>query len=223
MEKDKIDASLGRDVNQHLTKLGINTPTVFVEEDSSSKIEKIQTLHSEIMKVLGLDLHDDSLCDTPKRIAKMYVNEIFSGLDPDNFPKCTTVENKMQYDQMVLEKNVTIMSSCEHHGQSIVGVAHIAYFPKNKVLGLSKLNRIADYFARRPQIQERLTQQIGETLKFLLETDDIAVVIDAEHFCVKARGIRDTSSSTVTSFVDGGFRHDPAVRNEFFAAINNSK
>lgn len=220
MEKDKIDSNLGLRVNEHLDKLGINTPTVFVGESAEQKIQKIQSLHNEIMQVIGLDLKDDSLCDTPKRVAKMYVNEIFKGLDAANFPKATVVQNKMKYDQMVLEKKITIMSTCEHHQMPIVGHAHIAYFPRDKVIGLSKLNRIADYFSRRPQIQERLTQQIGETLKFLLETDDVAVVIDAEHFCVKARGIMDTSSSTITSFVSGGFRNDPSVRNEFFSAIN---
>lgn len=217
---DKSDASLGLEVEKHLSKLGINTPTVMIDTTPEEKIERIEHLHREIMETMGLDLTDDSLQDTPRRVAKMFVNEVFRGLNHENFPKATVVENKMGYDQMVLEKNVTIMSKCEHHEMPIVGHAHIAYFPKDKVIGLSKLNRIADYFSRRPQIQERLTQQIGETLKFLLGTDDVAVVIEADHYCVKARGIRDTASSTVTSFVSGSFREDPAVRMEYFANIN---
>lgn len=217
----KTDPTLGLAVQRHLESLGINTPTIADKllVSTHERMDKVEHLFAQIMEVLGLDLKDDSLAETPTRVAKMYVKEIFSGLDSDNFPKATTVENKMHYDQMVVEKNITVMSSCEHHFITIAGVAHIAYIPKEKVLGLSKLNRIADYFAKRPQIQERLTQQIGETLKFILETDDVAVVIDASHYCVKARGIRDTSSSTATSFLSGCFRDDPAVRSEFFSVL----
>lgn len=217
----KTDPTLGLAVQQHLEKLGIDTPTIKNKQhvSASERMATVEGLFAQIMVTLGLDLNDDSLAETPSRVAKMYVKEIFSGLDTDNFPKATTVENKMHYDQMVVEKNITIMSSCEHHFITIAGVAHIAYIPKKKVLGLSKLNRIADYFAKRPQIQERLTQQIGETLKFILETDDVAVVVDASHYCVKARGIRDTSSSTATSFLSGCFRDDPSVRSEFFSVL----
>lgn len=216
----KVDHELGEKVEEHLKKLGIETP---LKDNLLNKDEKrsiIQDNVDNILWALGLDLDDDSLVDTPKRVAKMFVDEIYTGLDYSNFPKATTVENKMGYDQMVLEKDVTIMSTCEHHLVTISGIAHIAYIPNKRVLGLSKLNRIADFFAKRPQIQERLTQQIGETLSFILETSDVAVVVDAQHFCVRARGVRDTSSSTTTSFLKGGFRENMALRQEFFSAIN---
>jgi GTP cyclohydrolase I len=175
------------------------------------------------MRVLGLDLSDDSLIETPKRVAKMYVNEIFWGLDYDAFPKCTTVDNKMKYDEMVIERNVNVQSNCEHHFVVIDGVATVAYIPKQKVLGLSKINRIVEYFAKRPQIQERLTEQVYHALQFILETDDIAVVIDAQHYCVKSRGVEDVGSSTVTSKIGGVFKSDPSVRLEFMNIVNACK
>ena len=175
------------------------------------------------MKTLGLDLLDDSLMDTPKRVAKMYVNEIFWGLDYEAFPKCTTVDNKMKYDEMVVERNVNVQSNCEHHFVVIDGVATVGYIPNQRVLGLSKINRVVEYFSKRPQIQERLTEQVYHALQYILETDNVAVVIDAQHYCVKSRGVEDVGSSTVTSKLGGVFKTDPAVRNEFMNIVNNCK
>jgi GTP cyclohydrolase I len=172
---------------------------------------------AEVMKTLGLDLSDDSLAETPKRVAKMYVNEIFWGLDYDAFPKCTTVENKMRYNEMVVERNVSVQSNCEHHFVVIDGLATVAYVPKTRVLGLSKINRIVEYFSKRPQIQERLTEQIFYALQYILDTEDVAVMIDAQHYCVKSRGVEDTGSSTVTSKLGGGFKTDAAARSEFLS------
>lgn len=219
--RDKCDPILGQKVHEHLLAIGVETPTTELlnripDED---KIEFITKSMNDILATLGLDLTDDSLIDTPKRVAKMYVNELYWGLKPEYFPKCTTVQNKMGYDEMVLEKDITILSDCEHHLRTIVGVAHIAYIPKDRVLGLSKLNRIADYFARRPQIQERLAEQIYAALAFILDTPDVAVVIDAEHFCVKQRGVQDGSSHTITSKLGGCFKEDPTVRAEFLTLV----
>ena len=175
------------------------------------------------MRTLGLDINDDSLRDTPKRVAKMYVSEIFWGLDPEAFPKCTAVENKMHYDEMVVERNVIVQSNCEHHFVVIDGSATVAYIPKDKVIGLSKINRVVEYFAKRPQIQERLTEQVYHALSFILGTDDVAVVIDAQHYCVKSRGVEDTGSSTVTSKLGGVFKTDSATRQEFMQIFHNNK
>lgn len=191
------------------------SPTIESELSSEEKIEKIKKHFSEIMKTLGLDLEDDSLKDTPKRIAKMYVNEIFSGLDSANFPKITVIENKMEYDQMVCIQDIEIMSMCEHHFQPIDGYATIAYIPGKKVIGLSKLNRIAEFFSKRPQVQERLTKQIADCLQFILETEDVAVHINAKHYCMIARGIQDTHSTTTTSDLRGAFKARPETRTEF--------
>ena len=219
-QKTKTNESLGYQVQKHLESLGLQTPiTKAIDESESHKIDVIERHMTEIMKVLGLDLSDDSLEETPKRVAKMYVLEKFWGLKPENFPKCTTIENKMGYDEMVLEKNISVMSDCEHHLVQIDGKAHVAYIPKNKVLGLSKLNRIVEYFSRRPQVQERLGQQIGEALKFILETDDVAVVIEAKHYCVISRGVEDKNSTTTTSFLSGSFKNDESCRKEFLALI----
>lgn len=179
-------------------------PTAF-DISNTEKKEKIAILFEEIMNVLGLDLNDDSLQGTPQRVAKMYVEEIFSGLDPKNKPKVALFENKYQYNQMLVEKDITFYSNCEHHFVPIIGKAHIAYISSGKVIGLSKLNRIVQYFAKRPQVQERLTNQIGNELKTILETDDVAVIIDAKHLCVSSRGIKDDTSSTVTAFYGGRF------------------
>jgi GTP cyclohydrolase I len=184
--------------------------------DRKDKIAEIEKSFSHIMQVLGLDLNDDSLMETPKRVAKMYVNEIFWGLDYEAFPKCTTVNNKMKYNEMVVERNVNVQSNCEHHFVVIDGLATVAYVPKDKVLGLSKINRIVEYFSKRPQIQERLTEQIFHTLQYILDTEDVAVLIDAQHYCVKSRGVEDTGSSTVTVRLGGGFKNHPEVRNEFY-------
>lgn len=224
-QKTKTDPVLGAKVEKYLRNLGINTPTnlELLNRSSESKIQYIQECMTHVMSALGLDLNDDSLTDTPKRVAKMFVLEKFWGLNPENFPKCTTIENKMKYDEMVVERNVRIMSDCEHHLVTIDGLATIAYIPKEKVLGLSKMNRVAEYFSRRPQVQERLTQQIGEALKYILETEDVAVVIKARHYCVISRGVEDQNSETVTSYLGGAFRDNATTRSEFLAIANGMK
>lgn len=183
--------------------------------DDDLKIELIENNFREIMHVLGLDLSDDSLKDTPKRVAKMYVKEFFSGLNPDNRPSITLFENKYKFNQMIVERDITLYSTCEHHFVPIIGKAHIGYFSSGKVIGLSKLNRIVQYYAKRPQVQERLTMQIAADLKEMLQTEDVAVLIDADHLCVSSRGIQDVNSSTVTSSYNGRFIK-PETRNEFF-------
>ena len=219
--KTKTDPILGLQVHEHLVKMGVETPTIkSLVPDRKDKIAVIEPLFAEIMKTLGLDLSDDSLIETPKRVSKMYVNEIFWGLDYEAFPKCTTVDNKMQYNEMVVERNVNVQSNCEHHFVVIDGLATVAYVPKQKVLGLSKINRIVEYFSKRPQIQERLTEQIFHTLQFILDTEDVAVMIDAQHYCVKSRGVEDTGSSTVTCRLGGGFKTDPSARQEFLQIAN---
>ena len=204
-------------MHAHLVNLGIETPYTQKNIDQ----DRIKRLFSQIMEEIGIDLSDDSMAETPHRLAKLYsTQEYFAGLDYSLFPKATVVDNKMGYDEMVLERNITVNSLCEHHWLPVLGYAHVAYVPKKKVLGLSKLNRIVEFFSRRPQIQERLTAQIAETLKFLLETDDVAVCIDAEHMCVKTRGVEDSCSDTVTSKLGGGFKTVLAMRQEFFSLIN---
>lgn len=197
------------------------TPTPQVETGltNDEKKVKITALFTEIMNTLGLDLTDDSLRETPHRVAKMYVDEIFYGLETEKFPKITIVENKFDYDHAVIEVNIVTNSHCEHHFVPIIGKTHIAYIPKHKVLGLSKLNRIVDYFAKRPQIQERLTLQIHQALINILETDDVAVVTDAMHACVKTRGIKDVTSMTRTSKLSGAFKQDTCHRAEFLNTI----
>ncbi len=182
--------------------------------DDETKIELIGKHFRQIMEIMGLDLHDDSLKGTPERVAKMYITEIFSGLNPANMPSVTLFENKYNYDQMLVEKNISVFSNCEHHFVPIVGKAHIGYISSGKVIGLSKLNRIVQYYSKRPQVQERLTVQIGEALKEILCTEDIAVVIDADHMCVQSRGVQDIRSSTVTSFYGGKFQEE-ATKREF--------
>ena len=221
--KTKTDPALGLKVHEHLVKMGVETPTFETNIERKDKITEIQKSFSHIMQVLGLDLDDDSLRETPLRVAKMYVNEIFWGLDYEAFPKCTTVDNKMKYNEMVVERNVSVQSNCEHHFVIIDGLATVAYVPKEKVLGLSKINRIVEYFSKRPQIQERLTEQIFHALQFILETEDVAVMIDAQHYCVKSRGVEDTGSSTVTTRLGGGFKSDPAARNEFLSIARMGK
>lgn len=184
---------------------------------SEQKIEILTTKFRDILETLGLDLTNDSLRDSPQRIAKMYVNEIFRGLDTNNFPKITVVENDMNYDQMIVVRDVKVISTCEHHFVTIDGKATIAYIPTGKVIGLSKLNRIADFFSRRPQVQERLTKQIVDCLVHVLETENVAVHINAKHYCVISRGIEDTGSSTATCDLRGEFRTDPRTRAEFLS------
>lgn len=218
--KTKCDPELGRRVHEHLVKMGVETPTVENDLSRTDKIQIIQQKFTEVMQALGLNLSDDSLADTPLRVAKMYVNEIFWGLDYDAFPKCTTVNNKMKYDEMVVERNVNVQSNCEHHFVIIDGLATVGYIPHEKVLGLSKINRIVEYFSKRPQIQERLTEQVFHALSYILETDNVAVVIDAQHYCVKSRGVEDVGSSTVTSKLGGCFKNESAVRAEFMNIVN---
>ena len=186
--------------------------------DKESKISTISHHFHEIMVALGLDLTDDSLRDTPQRVARMYVNELFSGLDPENEPDAMLFDNKYNYREMLVEKNITVFSCCEHHFVPIVGKAHVAYISSGQVIGLSKINRIVQYYSRRPQVQERLTEEIATALKNALSTEDVAVVIDAVHFCVASRGINDTNSSTVTSHYSGKFKNG-TMKKEFLSAI----
>ena len=186
-----------------------------------SKEEKIDIIKDDvrhIMETLGLDLSDDSLSGTPNRVAKMFVKELFVGLDPGKKPKASTFKNKYKYGEMLVEKNITVYSTCEHHFLPIVGKAHVAYISNGTVVGLSKMNRVVDYFAKRPQVQERLTIQIVEELQDILETKDVACIIDAKHLCVNSRGIKDTDSSTVTSEYGGRFK-DKSIRREFLDYI----
>jgi GTP cyclohydrolase I len=194
-------------------------PNAFDLTDAE-KIEQITDHFAQIMNILGLDLEDDSLQGTPKRVAKMYVQEIFKGLNKQNKPAMTTFDNKYKYRRLVIERNIPLQSTCEHHFQPIFGVVHIAYIPNIKVIGLSKLNRIADFFARRPQVQERLTMQIAEELKHALQTDDVAVYIDAKHMCVQARGVEHHGASTITAEYSGKFLNE-ATKQEFLMAIHS--
>jgi GTP cyclohydrolase I len=198
-----------------------NTPLradAFVQSDEE-KIAQIALHFREIMLTLGLDLEDDSLKGTPQRVAKMYVQEIFRGLDPKNKPRTALFENKYQYNEMLVEKDITLYSNCEHHFVPIVGRAHVAYISNGTVIGLSKINRLVQYYAARPQVQERLTRQIAKGLKDALGTDDIAVVVDAVHLCVASRGIRDTNSSTLSAHYSGKFKEEP-VKQEFLRLLN---
>ncbi|MEO6282196.1 MAG: GTP cyclohydrolase I FolE [Dyadobacter sp.] len=198
----------------------IETPMrkdAFAMEDET-KMELIEKHFRHIMEIMGLDMTDDSLRGTPKRVAKMFIKEVFSGLDPKNKPAVTLFENKYKYDQMLVEKDISVFSNCEHHFVPIYGKAHVAYISSGKVIGLSKLNRIVEYFAKRPQVQERLTVQIANELKQALQTEDIAVVIDAQHMCVQSRGIRDSGSSTVTAYYGGKFLEE-ATKKEFLSYL----
>jgi len=193
------------------------------EMDDELKVELIEKHFREIMNIMGLDLTDDSLKGTPHRVAKMYVKEVFSGLNPKNKPVAKLFENKYKYIEMLVEKDITVHSHCEHHFVPIYGKAHVAYISNGSVIGLSKINRIVQYFSQRPQVQERLTMQIGNELKEALGTDDVAVIIDAYHMCVSSRGVKDTQSSTVTSFYSGKFEKDEQSRNEFIQYISLEK
>lgn len=220
MSKDtKTDPSLGERVHQHLLSKGVETPMIrkIVESDSSTKIEKLTSLFTDIWETIGMDLRDDSLCDTPRRMAKMYVNEIYQGLNYNNFPKCTAIPNTMGYDEMLCESNINVQSNCEHHGVIISGKAAVAYIPDQFVLGLSKFNRVVEFFSKRPQVQERLTEQIFHALTYIVNTDNLAVTITAEHYCVKSRGVKDVTSMTTTSKLGGAFKTRPEVRQEFYA------
>ncbi len=191
------------------------TPSFKNDLTEQEKINNIAVHFKEIMNILGMDLSNDSLKETPQRIARMYVNEIFSGLNLDNFPKMTTIENEMKYDQMVVIQNIQVLSVCEHHFQTIDGLATVAYIPNSRVVGLSKINRVVQFFARRPQVQERLTKQIADCLQYVLDTDHVAVHINAKHYCVIARGVQDAQSSTSTSDLRGHFKSKIETREEF--------
>ena len=189
------------------------------ELSAEEKVEKIEADFRNIMETLGLDLTDDSLKGTPKRVAKMFVKEIFGGLLPERKPGMSTFENKYNYNQMLVEKDIVVYSTCEHHFLPIVGRAHVGYISKGKVIGLSKMNRIVEYYAKRPQVQERLTMQIVKAMQDALGTDDVACIIDAKHLCVNSRGIKDIESSTVTAEYGGAFKENEQLRKEFIAYI----
>jgi len=216
--KDSIDNLLN-----HISEVGddhagysLETPTIdsAIAISDEKKIEAIAEKFGDIMDILGLDRADDSLQGTPLRVAKMYVQEVFQGLNPKNKPEAKLFENKYRYNQMLVEKDITVHSYCEHHFVPILGKAHVAYISNGKVIGLSKINRIVKYFSKRPQVQERLTEQIAAELKIALGTEDVAVFIDASHFCVSTRGVEDSASSTITSHYSGKFNSEK-VRNEF--------
>jgi GTP cyclohydrolase I len=205
--------------NEHIST-GIETPMLSTAFDLSDeeKMKKIEAHFKGIMETLGLDLCDDSLKGTPERVAKMYIKEIFSGLDPANKPKIALFENKYKYNQMLVEKDITFFSNCEHHFVPIFGKAHVAYISNGKVIGLSKLNRIVQYYSKRPQVQERLTMQIARELQEVLQTDDVAVLIDAKHLCVSSRGVQDINSATVSSFYGGKFAEEH-TKHEFLSYL----
>ena len=192
-------------------------PVVQNNLSQEERVEGVSSKFAEIMEILGLDLNNDSLRGTPKRVARMFVEELFSGLWKENFPKVTVIDNEMNYDQMIVSQRVEIKSTCEHHFQTIDGFATIAYIPKNVVIGLSKVNRIARYFARRPQVQERLTKQIADCLNYVLGTDNVAVHILACHYCIAQRGVEDTNATTLTCDLRGDFKSKPETRSEFLA------
>ncbi|HBV76959.1 MULTISPECIES: GTP cyclohydrolase I FolE [Vibrio] len=206
-------------VQSALETRGIETPMQPNEITKEEKKERIEHHMREILTLLELDLADDSLEETPRRIAKMYVDEVFSGLDYKNFPKITVIENKMSCSEMVRVKDITLTSTCEHHLVTIDGQAAVAYIPRSKIIGLSKINRIVRFFAQRPQVQERMTQQILVALQTLLESDDVAVTIDATHYCVKSRGVMDATSVTTTTALGGIFKSNPATRAEFLHGL----
>lgn len=217
------DLELGRRVEKYLIKHNLETPMhrQLVVVDSTRKLQALEEAVTDILFRLGMNLEDDSIQDTPKRVAKMYAEEIFYGLDYKNFPKCSTFLNKANVDEMVCVRNILVRSVCEHHLVPFVGVAHIAYIPNAQIIGLSKFNRVVDFFCRRPQVQERLTEQIAAALRMILATDHVAVYLDAEHMCVKLRGIQDPHSSTVTSKLLGNFKKVPELRYEFLHAIKS--
>lgn len=209
-------------VHAALEARGLETPLRGPVLDATTRKKQIQEHMTAIMQLLNLDLSDDSLAETPQRIAKMYVDEIFSGLDYANFPKITLIENKMKVDEMVTVRDITLTSTCEHHFVTIDGKATVAYIPKDSVIGLSKINRIVQFFSQRPQVQERLTQQILLALQTLLGTTNVAVSIDAIHYCVKSRGVCDATSSTSTTSLGGIFKSNPSTRQEFLRSVRHS-
>lgn len=213
----KTDYALGKLIHEVLATRGIETPLTHCIGigDVEAKERTIEACHLGIMTSLGLDLKDDSLRDSPQRVAELYAQELFTGLDYRNFPKCTTVDNNMGYREMVCRSGIDVKSMCEHHFLPIVGRATVAYLPGKKVLGLSKFDRLVDFFARRPQVQERLTEQIAEAMKVIVETENVAVIVSAQHFCISHRGVKGSRSDTVTSRLHGKFFTEPALRAEF--------
>ncbi|KAE9540255.1 GTP cyclohydrolase I FolE [Ursidibacter maritimus] len=206
-------------VRAALAAKGIETPTVAHQKDKDSRRAEIQQHMRSVLELLGLDLRDDSLEETPHRLAKMYVDEIFSGLDYQTFPKITKIKNQMKVSEMVLVDDITLTSTCEHHFVTIDGKVAVAYYPKDWVIGLSKINRVVQFFAQRPQVQERFTEQILTAFQTILETEDVAVYVKATHFCVKCRGVKDTNSQTITSAFGGVFLQDRDTRKEFLSLI----
>ena len=202
-------------VRNTLIQQGLETPMIDTGLNPEQKYQRIKELMSDVVSTLGLDLSDDSLAETPHRIAKMYVHEIFSGLDYSEFPKLSVIDNKMGANEMVKVRDIDLTSTCEHHFVTIDGVAKVAYIPKDKIIGLSKINRVVRFFGRRPQVQERLTRQILVALQALLKTDDVAVSIDATHYCVKSRGVQDSNSQTSTTALGGCFKENIQTRAEF--------
>lgn len=208
-------------VKEALAAKNLETPLCRLAMDNVERKAKIESHFREIMRLMELDLNDDSLIETPHRVAKMYVDEIFSGLYYENFPKITLIENKMNVDEMITVRDISLTSVCEHHFVTIDGKATVAYMPKDSVIGLSKINRIVRFFSQRPQVQERLTQQILVALQTLLGTVNVAVSIDATHYCVKARGVKDSTSVTTTTALGGGFKTNPSTRQEFLRALRH--
>lgn len=217
-EKDALLSNEARLVRDTLVSQGLETPMIENGLSAEQKYERIQSLMHDVVETLGLDLSDDSLAETPHRIAKMYVREIFAGLDYSEFPSLSLIDNKMGVNEMVKVRDIELISTCEHHFVTIDGMAKVAYIPNDKILGLSKINRLVRFFARRPQVQERLTRQILVALQALLGTDDVAVSIDAVHYCVKSRGVMDSNSQTSTSAFGGRFQDDRQTRAEFLAS-----
>ena len=207
-------------VREALRQKGIETPMIVLDESKDERRTHIEQHMREVLRLIGLDLRDDSIEETPTRLAKMFVDEIFSGLDYANFPKITNIANRMKVSEMVLVNDVTLTSTCEHHFVTIDGMVSVAYYPKKWVIGLSKINRVVAFFAQRPQVQERLTEQILLAFQTILETEDVAVYVKATHFCVKCRGIKDANSYTVTSAFGGVFLEDRETRKEFLSLIN---
>ncbi len=217
VKNELVIAEIGNDHVSSAAETPMKKDAFVLSEDE--KIKKIEIHFGEIMETLGLDLNDDSLSGTPRRVAKMYVKEIFNGLDPANKPSVKLFDNKYQYNQMLVEKDIIFYSNCEHHFVPFFGKVHVAYISNGKVIGLSKLNRIVNYYAKRPQVQERLTMQIAKELKDVLSTEDVVVVIEARHLCVSSRGIKDDSSSTITSFYGGKFKEEQ-TKSEFLNYLN---
>lgn len=220
-QKTKVNAALGHEIQAHLESLGLHTPVnnEYLFAENKEKIEKIQFHMTEVWKTLGMDLSDDSLEETPNRIAKMLVLENYWGLLPENFPKNTMIKDKMRVDEMVTVGDIQVTSNCEHHGVPIIGKAFVAYIAQGKVIGLSKMSRVVDYFSRRPQVQERLTSQIYHALSYMLGTENVAVGIKAAHMCMSTRGVEDRDAWTQTTKLGGAFKNDPQTRAEFLSLM----